>query len=389
MERIKLKKRLLLEVLLIVLPLTVQIYNIVAGKLSVASLAGNLITLVLLLVAVLFVFFRYARLMSKSREYKISVLFAISVIPTILFNLDLDTETIVRAFCSISFVPLAFALGTIISFQIKYVDKQWLYNILLLLPVFSVAIMMQSMPMLLVGADFGRDAILAVSVFLPLILVIQEKYFKVILLVFVTYWSIISAKRTAFLCVGLAFLFLFLSNILSITIKRFFRFVGAIIILGGISYYAYTNNPDFAAQTDWAIERFKAPKDNESNRERTDMYQGTYTAFSSSTLLEQLFGHGYKGVEKNLYGRPAHNDLLEILYDYGLISLIIYLAFLAQLLIRGISMFRANKQNIYLLFTMLNLFLLSMMNCMITTPAFVFVNMFCVGFSLNCFQESK
>nr|WP_310508631.1 O-antigen ligase family protein [Bacteroides faecis] len=199
----------------------------------------------------------------------------------------------------------------------------------------------------------------------------------------------ISAKRTAFLCVGLVFLFLFLSNMLSITIKSLFRFMGITIVLFGVGYYSYTNYPDFATQADLIIGRFEDPEDNESNRERIDMYQRAYTAFLSSTLLEQLFGHGYKAIERDLYGRPTHNDLLEILYDYGLISLIVYLLFLINLLAHGINMFRANKQNIYLLFTIFNLLLLSMMNCMITNPVFVFVNNFCIGFSLNYFQESK
>ena len=293
MECLKSKKGVLLEILLIVLPLTVQIYNIVASKLGVHPFAGNLITLVILLMTALFVFLKNIGLLSRIGEYKLSVLAT------------------------------------------------------------------------------------------------KGKCLKGILLIFVTYWSIISAKRTAFLCVGLVFLFLFLSNMLSITIKSLFRFMGITIVLFGVGYYSYTNYPDFATQADLIIGRFEDPEDNESNRERIDMYQRAYTAFLSSTLLEQLFGHGYKAIERDLYGRPTHNDLLEILYDYGLISLIVYLLFLINLLAHGINMFRANKQNIYLLFTIFNLLLLSMMNCMITNPVFVFVNNFCIGFSLNYFQESK
>ena len=266
MECLKSKKGVLLEILLIVLPLTVQIYNIVASKLGVHPFAGNLITLVILLMTALFVFLKNIGLLSRIGEYKISVLFAISVLPAVLLNLDSDFEIIVRAFCSVSFVPLAFVLGGIICVQIKNADKMLLYNILLLLPMFSVTAMMQSMPMLIVGTDFGRDAILAVSIFLPLILATKGKCLKGILLIFVTYWSIISAKRTAFLCVGLVFLFLFLSNMLSITIKSLFRFMGITIVLFGVGYYSYTNYPDFATQADLIIGRFEDPEDNESNR---------------------------------------------------------------------------------------------------------------------------
>ena len=96
MECLKSKKGVLLEILLIVLPLTVQIYNIVASKLGVHPFAGNLITLVILLMTALFVFLKNIGLLSRIGEYKISVLFAISVLPAVLLNLDSDFEIIVR-----------------------------------------------------------------------------------------------------------------------------------------------------------------------------------------------------------------------------------------------------------------------------------------------------
>ena len=253
--------------------------------------------------------------------------------------------------------------------------------------MFSVAIMIQSMPVLVERSDFGRDAILAVSIFLPIILNIKNMYLKNIFLIIVLYWSIISAKRTSLLCVGLAFAFLIISNILHVSGKNFVKFIVVLAIGGSITLFAYNKYPEFALQTDYIIERFEDPKDNDSNKERMDMYAGTYSAFLTSSTLEQLFGHGYMAVYNDLYGRPTHNDLIEILYDYGLIALVIYLIFIILLFIRGFKSFISNKKDIFLLFTICNLFLLSMINCMITNPAFVFVNMFCIGFSFNCLQQ--
>lgn len=139
-------------------------------------------------------------LLSRIGEYKISVLFAISVLPAVLLNLDSDFEIIVRAFCSVSFVPLAFVLGGIICVQIKNADKMLLYNILLLLPMFSVTAMMQSMPMLIVGTDFGRDAILAVSIFLPLILATKGKCLKGILLILLRIGVLFLQTYSFFMC---------------------------------------------------------------------------------------------------------------------------------------------------------------------------------------------
>lgn len=388
MERIDLKNSLLLDILLIICPLVVQIYNIVAGKLGVQPFNGNFITLFALLITSLFVCFRYRGFLLGVGVYRFAVIFALISFPTVLFHLDSDIDNTLRSFCSIGFVPIGFAVGYIISFRMLYVERKNLYSILLLLPVFFVAPMLQSMPMLMEISVFGRDAILAVSIFLPLILALKAKYLKFILLFLVLYWSIISAKRTSFLCILLAFLFLFLDNIRNITLRNVFRNILVVIFIFLASYVTYYRNPEFAGQIDHIVERFEDPEDDGSNRERLEMYETTYSVFFSSSLLEQVFGHGYKAIEKDLFGRPTHNDLLEIMYDYGLLSLVVYLIFLLNLLLYGLKLF-FHERNYLLLFTMCNLLLLSMINCMITNPAFVFVNMFCIGFTLNYFQFSK
>ena len=210
-----------------------------------------------------------------------------------------------------------------------------------------------------------------------------------ILLIIILYWSVISAKRTAVLCAALALFFFLLSEILSFTAKRTYTFMAISILLFGVGFISYSKYPEFASQVDIVIERFDNAEENKSNIERTDMYLGTLNAYDSSSLLERLFGHGYKATEKELYGRPTHNDLLEILYDYGVITLLLYVFFLFGLLYRGIKAFITNRANVYLLFAVCNFLLLSMMNCMITNPTFVFVNLFCIGYSMRYTEESN
>ena len=383
------KKNIIFELFLIILPLSVQIYNIVASKLGVEPFPGNLVSLVVLLAASIFVYFRHSKLLYGIIEYKIAILFTIVSIPVILSHLDSDIDNIVRSLCSVIFVPLGLVIGSIVKSEIQNTDKSTFFSLLLLLPILCIAPMIQSMPMLVEGTDFGRDAILAVSIFLPIILSIRNKYLKGIFLTMILYWSITSAKRTSLLCIGLAIIFLIIANISNVSGKTFVRFIAVLAVGVAVAYFAYNKYPEFALQTDYIIERFKDPKDNDSNRERIDMYAGTYSAYSSASIIEQLFGHGYMAVVNDLYGRPTHNDIMEILYDYGLIALAIYLIFIIKLFIRGFRSFWSNKQNIFLLFTMCNLLLLSMINCMITNPAFVFVNMFCIGFSINCFRRQK
>ena len=61
----------------------------------------------------------------------------------------------------------------------------------------------------------------------------------------------------------------------------------------------------------------------------------------SSNYLQLIFGHGYKSVLK-LTGGHAHNDFLEVLYDYGIIALALYLMFYISFFIEGLKMYKKN-----------------------------------------------
>lgn len=388
MERMNSNKILLSEILLLVLPLTVQIYNIVAEKLEAQPFPGYLVTLIVLLASSLFVYSRHRKNTLLFSSYKYAIAFSCLSLVAIFLNSDLNFNSSIRGCCSVVFVPLAFAVGNIICSEMMRCNKCYWYNLMLLLPVFSIAPMMQSILMLIGGTEFGRDSVLAISVFLPLVLMLKGKYTKLILLIMVLYWSVISAKRTAVLCAALALLFFLLSEILNVNVRKTYKFMALSILLIGAGFISYNKYPEFASHVDIVLERFDNPEENESNNERIDMYQGTLNAYDSSSLFEQLFGHGYKAIEKDLYGRPTHNDLLEILYDYGVVALLLYVLFLIGLVYRGIKAFIINRSNVYLLFAVCNFLLLSMMNCMITNPAFVFVNLFCIGYSVRYTKES-
>ena len=67
--------------------------------------------------------------------------------------------------------------------------------------------------------------------------------------------------------------------------------------------------------------------------DRIDIYLDIWKNFLSSDVLSILFGHGQNAVLRtSSYGLSAHNDFLEILFDYGIIGLIIFCAFLLRLI---------------------------------------------------------
>lgn len=70
---------------------------------------------------------------------------------------------------------------------------------------------------------------------------------------------------------------------------------------------------------------------------RVDIYSIIWGNFKKSSVLEKLFGHGiYKTLD--ISGFMAHNDLLEILYDYGIVSAVFIVLFYISLVFIAVRM---------------------------------------------------
>lgn len=57
---------------------------------------------------------------------------------------------------------------------------------------------------------------------------------------------------------------------------------------------------------------------------RIPIYQSIFEKYESLQFFNKLFGAGYNGVY-NAIGSSAHNDFLEVLFDYGLFGLLLYI----------------------------------------------------------------
>ena len=87
-------------------------------------------------------------------------------------------------------------------------------------------------------------------------------------------------------------------------------------------------------------ERFVSLEDDRGSG-RIDVFRHTISMISRSHFLELLFGHGWDmvRVDSNL-NLSAHNDHLEILYDFGLVSYIFFLIFYIRLVQFNVSLIK-------------------------------------------------
>ena len=162
-----------------------------------------------------------------------------------------------------------------------------------------------------------------------------ESYFCIMMLPFITYLkggkkiilisliiiaAILSAKRTGTLalCVALIIYLWMSGHSLTGKIKSIF-----LILITFISVYLLANY-FFEEQFIHIIERFMNIKE-DGGSGRDALFVDVFNRITESSPVELIFGHGYNSVI-NYFPYSAHNDFLEVAFDYGLIGLLIYLS---------------------------------------------------------------
>lgn len=103
---------------------------------------------------------------------------------------------------------------------------------------------------------------------------------------------------------------------------------------------------------------------------RDQVWRTTWSMISESDLEELLFGHGFNAVLKHSpMALSAHNDFLEILFNYGIIGFVPYLLLHFQLIKQVIYSIKMRETNASAMaFTYTIFFVLSMISHVIVYP---------------------
>lgn len=82
---------------------------------------------------------------------------------------------------------------------------------------------------------------------------------------------------------------------------------------------------------------------NDGGSGRSEIWQSIWEGFKLDGIMQQLFGHGLYATE-SVAGMMAHNDFLEILFDYGVIALLFFILFYFSLIKQEIRMIKRNSK---------------------------------------------
>ena len=371
--------KILTRALLIFLPVSVLVYNYTASKL-VSYSESRLATPML---AFLFVYASWIVFQNRKclavREVKYVVLFFILSLPAFFISSFYSIESYLRYFSLIAFVPLGFMSGLVWSVLFNSIDinhRDLLISVFLVPVIISVLMIANSD--ILMDDEISRDYVFGFIVFLPLLLYYRNNLLPLVFLVVSAVICMISAKRTGILIV--ASLILFLLFIKAETKKaRESAFIWALVFCC-LLLAAYWILPNLSPQIENSFGRLGSFYD-DSNEVRFSLYERTFSEIQQSGIISLFFGHGCLATVE-LFGNPAHNDWLEITYDYGILPLLCIVLLFSSLVFKAIKSFKKDlTASLILSSTLVVFFITTVGNCMFTNPVAVFMLLFTLGFA--------
>ena len=156
---------------------------------------------------------------------------------------------------------------------------------------------------------------------LPWLLYGQSKRVRNMLLFVFTLLALLSLKRSAMLSMSLTWFFYVMEMIKS---KRnlFYSF----ILIGGLSIGVMQLYNSVNKQLEGVLSERVNREELDEGRNRLAIWNLTIAMIQSSPGEKLIKGHGHYGVKKtSMLKISAHNDFLEVIYDYGIIIFALYL----------------------------------------------------------------
>lgn len=308
--------------------------------------------------------------------------FCIFCLISVLMNYtSSNSRSIIASLFNIFIIPIGISFGKYLSDNILLQKNSYIYIYSLQIPAIAVGTILVTW-----GTKFDSDCGFAFFLFFPFLFFLKGKYKQVLMLFLYGLVVLLAGKRSIFLAYSLCVViyFLYLTTTKKSKNENFNRIL--LLFVFGVGVYFVISN--YYENLNYIFDRFaNIQEDKGSGRE--DVYASIIEGVNRSDFLHQLLGHGYfSAVETFTIG--AHNDLLEITYDYGVIALSIYVMFMFKLILFSAKEFiKKRKQSIYpniLIMNTLIIIVLGMLNCMIVSTVFEFTNFCALGMTLRAIQ---
>lgn len=231
---------------------------------------------------------------------------------------------------------LAFFIGYISSQKFKKDGS--IAKMVLVLLVFLIILFFQQIEndYSVTNMDYVLTSIYYILCCVPFVFLIKNSKVKIILLFIIGLLVLFSFKRSALL-VSLIVAMVLIVKAPKNLFKNRRAVIFIFLISVGFIILLFTNQSLYQSIMEIWGGRFES-----GNTDRLKIYQDVIHLLEDSNIFDLLFGHGYDAtIADSRYNLSAHNEFLEILYNYGIFALIVFIAFII-LLIKKSKILREN-----------------------------------------------
>lgn len=177
---------------------------------------------------------------------------------------------------------------------------------------------------------------------LPWIVIPDRIRTRIIRIAFFSLFALFSMKRSAMLVMAViwvTYIALYLRQKRNKLLGIFFVII--LLIVGSIVISRVNDTMGGRVEE-------RMTEETDENSGRLAIWAVVITMIQESSLPEYIYGHGHFAVKNNMpFELSAHNDILEVIYDYGLIILILYLCLWWYIFSRCLHLYRC-KSSLFL-----------------------------------------
>ncbi len=172
------------------------------------------------------------------------------------------------------------------------------------------------------------------------LLFIKNKFFKTAIVVLQFFVSFLANKRAGFiaLCIGLVVYYLVEAN--NSPKNKLSRVFGRIILIAASIFLLYRISYYIDSTFDYGLYDRLDRLIDDGGSGRSAMYTAIWNSFWSSNWFQILFGHGMNTAGDVVGAGRAHNDFLEVMYNYGIIAFFCMAGFYLSMIFHAVRMIR-------------------------------------------------
>lgn len=173
------------------------------------------------------------------------------------------------------------------------------------------------------GTGYGvvsPNAVFVPLLTMPFLLIKNNQRYRFYILILFTILILISMKRSSMLIIAAAWL---AYGLPFLKIKNKLVALASIGLLAIVVLFLFSRlNNAFGGEIMERITR----EETDTGRNRLAIWAVSWSMIQESSVKDLLHGHGHFGVRKNsILEISAHNDIMEVIYDYGLVVFVLYI----------------------------------------------------------------